>query len=232
MDTIRALQSLGLTGTEARVYAALRRYGPLTGYEAAQHSGVTRANAYTALERLLTRGAVRAIPGARARKFEAATLKDFVEARVRDMRQTGEDVETALRPAPPASRVIAGEGLQALSQAAYTLTHDAVSVVHLALSPEAAMTVGPAIEAVRSREVAARVACLAHCPVPCPVCGPEAHRLEVPWPSGLVLGRDAAEVLIADDLRGDSSYSYAVIRSALLGASIAAAIEGAPMLLQ
>lgn len=54
--------------------------------------------------------------------------------------------------------------------------------------------------------------------------------MEAPWPSGLLLGRDAQEVLIADDLGGEPT--YAVIHSPLLGASIAAAVESAPALLQ
>lgn len=230
MDTIVALQSLGLTGTEARLYTALRRYGAMTGYEAAQRSGVTRANAYLALERLVSRGVVRAVPGPRTRKFEAGPLDEFVEARVRAMRQTGEEVETALMPALPSSRVATGKGFQALTQAAFTLADEALSVVHLACGLEAALAIGPTIAAARNRKINTRVACLGDCAVPCPVCGPEAHHLDAAWPSGLLLGRDGQDVLIADDIRGDAS--YAVIRSPLLGASIAAAIEGAPRFVQ
>lgn len=113
METILALQSLGLTATGARLYAALRRHGPLTGYEAAQRSGPPRANAYAALERMVGRSAVRAIPVPRARRSEAVFVREFTEARVRPMRQAVDQVERALERPRIASRGSAGERVEA-----------------------------------------------------------------------------------------------------------------------
>lgn len=53
------LERFGFTSTEAKVYSALLRSGPSTGYGAAQKSGLARANAYQALEGLVRRGGAR-----------------------------------------------------------------------------------------------------------------------------------------------------------------------------
>lgn len=51
------LTPFGFTPTESVVYAALLRLGPSTGYAVARASRLARANAYAALEGLVTRGA-------------------------------------------------------------------------------------------------------------------------------------------------------------------------------
>ncbi|MGH7591412.1 MAG: TrmB family transcriptional regulator [Gemmatimonadales bacterium] len=54
------LTSFGFTPTESRMYAALVRHGPGTGYSLARSTGLARANAYSALEGLVAKGAARA----------------------------------------------------------------------------------------------------------------------------------------------------------------------------
>jgi len=61
------LSSFGFTSTESRVYAALLRLGPSTGYAVARAAAVARANAYSALEGLVTRGAAAKALGRPAR---------------------------------------------------------------------------------------------------------------------------------------------------------------------
>lgn len=229
MDAILALQSLGLTATEARLYAALRRHGPLTGYEAAQRSGLARANAYAALERMVGRGTVRAVPAPRARKFEAVPVREFAESRVRQMRDAVHRVERTLERPRIASRVTVGEGVGALDQAAHAIVAGARESVHLIVGPEAAGRLGPAVYDARGRLDDVQTACLADCPAPCPVCGSGARSLPGgPWTAGLVLCRDRQEVLVADEAGGEAS--YVIVWSLLLGASVAAAIEAAPPL--
>jgi sugar-specific transcriptional regulator TrmB len=51
------LTPFGFTPTESLTYSALLRIGPSTGYAVAQATRLARANAYAALEGLVTRGA-------------------------------------------------------------------------------------------------------------------------------------------------------------------------------
>jgi sugar-specific transcriptional regulator TrmB len=54
------LTPFGFTPTESRVYQVLLSEGPGTGYAVARNAGLARANAYSALEGLVTKGAARA----------------------------------------------------------------------------------------------------------------------------------------------------------------------------
>jgi len=61
------LERFGFTSTESKVYVALLRLSPATGYAVAREAGLARANAYGALETLATRGVVARLPGRPAR---------------------------------------------------------------------------------------------------------------------------------------------------------------------
>lgn len=62
-DVVNALLQLGFNLNEGRAYAALLRLGPSTGYEVSQRAGVPRSAVYTALRRLVSGGAARALAG-------------------------------------------------------------------------------------------------------------------------------------------------------------------------
>jgi len=57
------LTPFGFTPTESKVYEVLLSGGPGTGYAIARSAGLARANAYSALEGLVTKGAARAGSG-------------------------------------------------------------------------------------------------------------------------------------------------------------------------
>src|SRR5882724_8362525 len=57
------LVHFGFTPTESLVYEVLLTGGPGTGYAIARSAGLARANAYSALEGLVTKGAARVDPG-------------------------------------------------------------------------------------------------------------------------------------------------------------------------
>ena len=64
------LTPFGFTPTESLVYATLLRLGPSTGYAVARGARLARANAYGALEGLVTRGAAsRTPPPARPARY-------------------------------------------------------------------------------------------------------------------------------------------------------------------
>lgn len=58
MDLLADLMAIGFTEYEARVYTALLRENPATGYQLGKKAGVPRSMVYEALGRLETRGAV------------------------------------------------------------------------------------------------------------------------------------------------------------------------------
>lgn len=62
------LTPFGFTPTESLVYEVLLTAGPGTGYAIARAAGLARANAYSALEGLVTKGAARA-DGGRPRRY-------------------------------------------------------------------------------------------------------------------------------------------------------------------
>lgn len=58
MDDIKDLAAIGFTEYEARVYLALLRESPATGYQVGKKAGIPRSMVYEALGRLHARGAV------------------------------------------------------------------------------------------------------------------------------------------------------------------------------
>jgi HTH-type transcriptional regulator, sugar sensing transcriptional regulator len=62
------LTHFGFTPTESLVYEVLLTGGPGTGYAIARAAGLARANAYSALESLVTKGAAR-VEGGRPRRY-------------------------------------------------------------------------------------------------------------------------------------------------------------------
>jgi sugar-specific transcriptional regulator TrmB len=64
------LTPFGFTPTESLVYEVLLREGPGTGYAIARSAGLARANAYSALEGLVTKGGAR-VEGGRPRRYRA-----------------------------------------------------------------------------------------------------------------------------------------------------------------
>jgi len=71
------LTPFGFTPTESLVYASLLRLGPATGYAVARACRLARANAYAALEGLVTRGAATS-SGGRPAQFRPADPSGLV----------------------------------------------------------------------------------------------------------------------------------------------------------
>jgi Cd2+/Zn2+-exporting ATPase len=58
MEILKSLQSIGFTEYEAKIYLALLKENPSTGYQVSKNSGVPRSMVYDGLSRLHARGAV------------------------------------------------------------------------------------------------------------------------------------------------------------------------------
>jgi sugar-specific transcriptional regulator TrmB len=102
MDILEDLMAIGFTEYEARVYIALLRENPTTGYQISKQSGVPRSMVYEALGRLHSRSAVLKAGDRRATLFRPvppSVLLDRYESQqrglVQDLRESLEDYYNA-----------------------------------------------------------------------------------------------------------------------------------------
>lgn len=58
---VENLKAFGLTGQEALIYETLLKHGPMSGYEVAKETGISRSNVYSSLSGLVDKGAAYAM---------------------------------------------------------------------------------------------------------------------------------------------------------------------------
>jgi sugar-specific transcriptional regulator TrmB len=107
------LTPFGFTPTESLVYATLLRLGPSTGYAVARGTRLARANAYGALEGLVTRGAAtRTPPSVRPARYRPidpqALLAQLAALQGEALDRLGKDLKGLARPGDPVTREVAG----------------------------------------------------------------------------------------------------------------------------
>lgn len=98
------LTHFGFTPTESLVYEVLLTGGPGTGYAIARSAGLARANAYSALEGLVAKGAAR-VEGGRPKRYRPETPAALIARISTDHGQALErlssDLESVNVPATP-----------------------------------------------------------------------------------------------------------------------------------
>ncbi len=105
------LTPFGFTPTESRVYAALLRLGPSTGYGVAQATRLARANAYGALDGLVARAAATRITGRPARYRPAdpqALITQLAAYHGEALDRLSRSLKDFTNPAEPDIRVVEG----------------------------------------------------------------------------------------------------------------------------
>jgi hypothetical protein len=107
------LTPFGFTPTESLVYTTLLRIGPTTGYAVALASRLARANAYAALEGLVTRGAAtRASPPTRPVRYRPtdpqALLAHLATLQGEALDRLSRALRDASHPGEPATKEVAG----------------------------------------------------------------------------------------------------------------------------
>lgn len=107
------LTPFGFTPTESLVYASLLRLGPSTGYAVARACRLARANAYAALEGLVSRGAASST-GGRPAQFRPADPSSLVARVAASQGQALDRLSRALEGAGGGSEptIHAAEGLR------------------------------------------------------------------------------------------------------------------------
>jgi sugar-specific transcriptional regulator TrmB len=140
------LTHFGFTPTESLVYEVLLTGGPGTGYAIARSAGLARANAYSALEGLVTKGAARVDPG-RPKRYRPESPTALIARISTDhgmaMDQLSSDLDAISVPSTPT--LVEIESGRAVLQ---LITHDvarATISVSLLAPPDAFPILAPAL---------------------------------------------------------------------------------------
>ena len=140
------LTPFGFTPTESLVYEVLLTAGPGTGYAIARAAGLARANAYSALEGLVTKGAARA-DGGRPRRYRpedtTAVIARIANDHGQALDQLSVDLEALATPSAPTLVEI-----DSPRAALHLISHDvarASKAVALLAPPEAYPLLAPAL---------------------------------------------------------------------------------------
>jgi len=107
------LTPFGFTPTESLVYTTLLRLGPSTGYAVARGARLARANAYGALEGLVTRGAAsRTAPSVRPTRYRPidphALLAHLATLQGEALDRLGRELKGLSQQGDPITREVAG----------------------------------------------------------------------------------------------------------------------------
>jgi sugar-specific transcriptional regulator TrmB len=199
------LTPFGFTPTESRVYQVLLADGPGTGYAVARSAGLARANAYSALDGLVTKGAARSEDG-QPKRFRAEPPAGVLAKIANGQGEALERLSKALdgfgAPATPSVvELTSPKGLLQL------LTHEigrATRAIHLIAPAEAFPILGPALR--RAVSAGLDVILASQVPVQLPFMRVEAMPSGFDWPglplvaiidgSSAVIGaRSGADVL-------------------------------------
>ncbi len=134
-DIVQAMQSLGFNASDARVYVALLKTSPATGYELATRSGVPRSAIYNVLHRLEDTGLVNAVQKKPA-KFVPLPPDRLLELMQSRFRQDLSRLETSLeRLESPSRESITWtiRGREAVIAQAESLIREAQHSVHASI---------------------------------------------------------------------------------------------------
>jgi sugar-specific transcriptional regulator TrmB len=140
------LTRFGFTPTESLIYEVLLTSGPGTGYAIARSAGLARANAYSALEGLVSKGAAR-VEGGRPRQYRPEPPTSLIARISNDQGMALDRLNTDLEAisVPGTPTVVEVESPRALLQ---LLTHDiarATRSVALLAPPDAFPLLAPAL---------------------------------------------------------------------------------------
>lgn len=97
MDLLAGLAAIGFTEYEAKVYVALLRTHPASGYQISKEAGIPRSMVYEALGRLHARGAVLRTGEERATLYRPVPPKTLLDRYEEEQHQLLHDLRQGLR---------------------------------------------------------------------------------------------------------------------------------------
>ena len=215
------LTHFGFTPTEGLVYQVLLSGGPGTGYAIARSAGLARANAYSALEGLVSKGAAR-VDGGRPKRYRpeapAALLARISNDHGQALERLSRELDAASVPGTETLvEVLSGRALLQL------ITHDvarATESVGLLAPPDAYPLLAPALRRPYSAGLPLGLASTAPVElgfVPVEVVATEGHR----WPGmPIILVVDDRSAILAarngNEVRGHWSTATSFVAGARL----------------
>jgi HTH-type transcriptional regulator, sugar sensing transcriptional regulator len=181
------LTPFGFTPTESRVYEVLLTIGPGTGYAVARSAGLARANAYSALEGLVSKGAARAVE-AQPKVFRAEPPASVLARITNTQGQALDQLSRALDGfgAPATLSIIELSSPKGLLQLVTTEIGRAQRSVHLLAPAEAFPIVAPALR--RAVSAGLDVTLRAPAEVELPFARVEAVPSTHSWPGSPLIG--------------------------------------------
>lgn len=155
-DPIDKLVELGFSEYEAKVYTALLRKSPVTGYELAKLSGVPRSMVYEVVGKLTARGAAMTLRMGGATKYAPVPADEFLD----HLRREHEKLTTSLKEELTAASTASDleyvwniEGHENIMAKAGEMIDQAQARVYLALLPATFPALQPLLEKAIGRGV-------------------------------------------------------------------------------
>lgn len=218
---VTAMKQLGFTVNDARVYVALLKHQPATGYELAARSGVPRSAIYTILRRLQGLGLVNSIGDKPARYLPLAPerLLGLLEARfVRNRKQLqGALTQLSGRAAEASTWTV--EGYASMLEQAERLIGSARESVFASLWAREAKALAEPLREARSRDV--DVLLFSFTPLPedlgrvLSYAFPE-EELGAHWPHKIILVSDLRRLLVGGAEETEENRSVVTDETALV----------------
>jgi sugar-specific transcriptional regulator TrmB len=201
MDPVQALQEVGWSELEARVYVALTATDEaLTGYQVAKIARSARANVYPVLEKLVRRGALVEEPQDQGPRYRPVPFNDIAHSQLSSMQKTLSAIAAMLPTSARPHTLVTARGDRAVWTHGMALVTATRRSLDIGASHGTVRPFAEPLAQARARGVHERFLCFDRCPAPgCGVC-----QNPIPVSTGefnptgwLVLLRDDAETLIA-----------------------------------
>jgi len=201
MDPVKALQEIGWSELEARVYVALWESGTdLSGYQVAKAAHIARANVYPVLERLIRRGAVQEYPATEGSRYRAVAFTTIADAQMAIWSERMANLKEALAKPLTPPRVAVARGVEAGLAHGFRVIQEASRTLDIGASYGSVRPFANVLAEARQRGVKERFLCFDRCPPPgCGVCQDPIMVGTGPFRSTgwLLLVRDKEDALIA-----------------------------------
>ncbi len=156
MDPVMDLAAIGFTEYEAKVYVALLRDSPATGYQIGKQAGVPRSMVYEALGRLEARGAVLKAEDRRATLYRPVPPEALLDRYEQEQQQLLESLRDSLYPlfhARPEDYLWTIRGREAVFSYAAQMIDQAQDELLVVLTDEALEALRAKLNAADKRQV-------------------------------------------------------------------------------